>query len=488
MKSRGIQEEALDGAISSFRSGGTYHLLQAPVAFGKTIFSSALMKHAVDEFGAKCLFLAHLTELVVQTVEKFNAVAPELSCGVFMGKDRQVEDIIVGTRQTVEKHLDLIGAVNLIIIDEVHLYGTQYQKIVDHFLALNPRLRVLGVTGTPFNLKDGWMYGEKKMWPEPCFVAHIDEMIELGYLSKYRYKMADAMDELENVGKSKGEFKEGELEDILTEERHMGSVRHVIDEYCQGRKRIMIFCVTIDHAEELAKFLGVGCVHSRLKKEEWRDRVDRFKNGDDRILVNVTQLTVGFDCPEVDCLIVARPTMSPSLHVQICGRGLRVVDGKENCLIIDMVGNYLRHGLPSNPKIRAPKEKQEDREKKEKATNVCHECFEIVEGGETICPNCGAVLTAKKEIEEINEKVRLMEIEAEKNKHRVERYGEKQATTKQGNNGVRFWLKVTGRDMPLFKFCGSGTQKIEKTRERLNRLKIGDAVDIVATAYGDWTS
>lgn len=461
-------------------------MVQASVAFGKTIVASELMRVSKTKYGAKCLFLAHLQELVVQTVEKFKRVAPDLSCGVFMGKERSSEDIIVGTRQTVEKHMDKIEKINLIIIDEVHLYGPQYQKIVNHFLKLNPRLRVLGVTGTPYNLSEGWMYGDLKLWPEPCFVAHIDQMIELGYLSKYRYKMADAMDEIENVGKSKGEFKEGELEDILTEERHMGSIRHVIDEYCEGRKRIMIFCVTIDHAEELSKFLGVVCVHSKLNKNEWRERVDRFKRGDDRILVNVTQLTVGFDCPEVDCLIVARPTMSPSLHVQICGRGLRVNDGKHDCLIIDMVGNYLRHGLPSNPKVRKPKEKQEKKEKKEKRDSVCPECFEIVEGEEIICPNCGAALSSKKEAKEINEKIKLMEIEEEKKRHRVERFGEKNTITKNGNEGIRFWIKVTGREMPLFKFCGNGTGKIDRTRERLNRLKVGDAVDIMATAYGDW--
>jgi DNA-directed RNA polymerase subunit M/transcription elongation factor TFIIS len=159
---------------------------------------------------------------------------------------------------------------------------------------------------------------------------------------------------------------------------------------------------------------------------------------------------------------------------------------KKDALIIDMVGNYLRHGLPSNPKVRKPKDKQEKKEKKEKGQNVCPECFEIVEGDETICPNCGAIMIAKKESKEINEKVRLKEIEEEKKRHRVERFGEKNTITKQGNEGIRFWIKVTGRDLPLFKFCGNGTSKIQRTRDRLNRLNIGDAVDIVNTAYGDW--
>ena len=81
--------------------------------------------------------------------------------------------------------------------------------------------------------------------------------------------MADEMNELEQVGISKGEFKESELEELLIEDRHMGSVKNVIQDYCDGRKKIMIFCVTIEHAEKLAEFLGVNCVHSKIEKTEW---------------------------------------------------------------------------------------------------------------------------------------------------------------------------------------------------------------------------
>ena len=484
MKLRPIQEDCISEVFSSFRNGGTYHLVNACVSFGKTIVASEIMRKSKTDFGAKCLFLAHLKELVMQTVEKFNVVAPDLSCGVFMGNQKNNQDITVGTWQTVSRNLDMFGDLNLIIIDEVHYYSPKYQAIVDYFLEKNPRLRVLGVTGTPFNAK-GWMYGEGKIWGDPCFEARIDDMIELGYLSPYRYKMAEEMKELDGVKKTGSDFDESELEGLLTEERHMGTVKHAIETYAPDRKSIMVFCVTIEHAEKLAEFLGVDCVHSKLHPLQVRNRIDSFKRGETRILVNVSMLSVGFDDPTVDCLVVARPTMSPALFCQIAGRALRISEGKKNALILDLVGNYLRHGLPSNPKIRKPKEKEDQKEKEKNTASVCPECFEVVEEG-IVCPYCGAELAAKKEIIERDEAIKMKEIERLSKIPKVVLVGEKiDCTTKKGFVGSWFWVKLDNGET-IFKFCGNGTAKMEKERAKINKLRDGDHINIVATAYGDW--
>lgn len=486
IKLRPIQNEAIDAVFDSFRSGGTYHQIVASVAYGKTVVASEIIRISHIKYGANCLFLCHLTELVEQTVSKIGQIAPELSCGVLMGKRKDQSDIIVGTRQTVGKNLNLLGKINLLFIDENHLYGPQYQKIVDYLLVKNPRLRVLGMTGTPFTTSQGFIYGENKIWPEPCFSAYIDQMIDLGYLSPYRYKVVEKMEELDCLKLSKGEFKESDLEEFLIDERHMGSIRKAIDEHCEGRRSIMIFCVTIEHAEALAEYLGCKAVHSKLNKKEWRTRVDDFKSGNQRLLVNISQLSVGFDHPPVDALIMARPTMSPALFTQICGRAFRIAEGKEDALIIDMVNNYGRHGFPSNPKVRKPKEKQKEGEKKELESNVCHECFEVVEGGTLICPCCGADLVEKKEFIEINEAVKMKEIDRLANLPKVDDAGEKKnVITKRGFHGSWFWIKLDG-GKTLFKFCGNGTTKSEKERERINSLSKGDTVNIISTAYGDW--
>jgi len=106
----------------------------------------------------------------------------------------------------------------------------------------------------------------------------------------------------------------------------MASVVKAIEDYAQGRQHIIVFAVTIEHAERLADLLGCFAVHSKLKREVWRDRVDEFKEGRQRILVNVSQLSIGFDAPCIDCVIFARPTKSPALFTQMAGRSLRKDD------------------------------------------------------------------------------------------------------------------------------------------------------------------
>jgi len=485
MKLREIQKEALNSALESFKSGGTYHLIQAPVAFGKTILASALIQEAVIKYGARCLFLAHLKELILQTEEKLKAFAPDIDCGIWCGGlgSKESKQVTIGTRQSIVRALNELGVVNLIIIDEVHVMGKNddYKKIVDHFLKLNPRLRVLGVTGTPFRLGDGYIYGEDKIFKDLAHQTTMDEMIDCGYLSPYRYKMACSPD-LSNVKKSKGEFNLSDLSNEMIKDYHMGSVKQAIDEHAQDRKSIMVFAVTIEHAESLAEFLGCDAVHSKLNKDIWRDRVDRFKSGEARILVNVTQLSIGFDAPAIDCVVLARPTLSPALFTQMVGRSLRISEGKENSLILDLVGNYSRHGLPSNPKVKNTEDKKaEKKEQSEREANVCPECFEVIESSD-VCEYCGAELIQKRIIDEI----KLEEIKRNENLPRVDIASEKpNAITKKGTVGSRFWIRLDNGKM-LYKFCSNGTIKMEKERARINSLSKGDKVNIISTAYGDW--
>lgn len=480
MELRRVQKDALEACFDSFREGGTFHLLQAPVAFGKTIFASALIQRSRTRYGARCLFLAHLQELILQTVDKM-----EMDCGVLMGKTVDIQDVMVGTRQTVSKHLDEMGVLNLIVVDEVHLWCKQYRDIVEHFLALNPRLRVVGVTGTPFTSR-GWIYGEGKEWGEPFHESTVDEMIALGYLSKYRYKLADEPD-LSAVAMKGSDFDETQLSNFMSEDIHMGSVLHALDEFASDRRRIMVFAVNIEHAEVLAEFLGCDCVHSKLKKPLWRRRVDDFKSGKSRILVNVSQLSIGFDCPEVDCVVMARPTMNAALHVQICGRGLRISEGKEDCLFLDLVGNYLRCGLPSKPKVYGQDKDARAKADPEGRADICPNCLEIVKGKVEICPHCGAVMGMKKEMNEIEEKMRMRDIELERRKPKAERWGEKMGvTTSRLVEGSRFWLVISSREKPLFRFAGNGTKKQEKLRQQMEGLRKGQPVEVVQTGFGDW--
>jgi len=483
MKLRPIQEAAIQETLDSFKTGELYHLLQAAVAFGKTIYSSELIRRSHAKYGAKTLFLAHLKELVLQTAEKLEQVAPEVNYGIMMAQRKEVEDVTIGTRQTVSQNLELFGPINLIIIDEVHVFSADNLKIVEYFLKLNPRLRVLGLTGTPFGSK-GYIYGEDKLWDEPFFTATVDQMIGMGYLSPYRYKVVE-QPKLDNVKIVGGDFNEGDLGEEMIQ--HMGSIQKAIDEHAADRNHIMVFCVTIDHGEQVAELLGAKCVHSKLDKKVWRERVDEFKEGRVRFIVNISQLAVGFDAPVVDCIVMARPTMNPALATQICGRSIRICEGKKDALILDLVNNYSRVGLPSNPKVRTPEEREE-KETKELTACVCPECLQITENG-TVCQFCGAELTEKIEIIAENERLRLEEIETKAKQLHIERLWVKQNhVTKKGNRGDLFGIKLDKKTKPVFHFAAHSSKNLMKKHERFGALKIGQPAMLTNSAQGPWVN
>lgn len=485
MKLRPVQQECLDSVLSSFRRGGNFHLAIAPCGFGKTILSSALITESVVKYGVKCLFLAHMTELVLQTEEKLKRVSPDIDCGVWCGKLGRKENrqVTIGSRQSIVRALDKLDDVSLIIIDEVHVWGTggDYSMIIDHFMSRNKKLRVLGVTGTPYRLGEGYIYGDKKTFPDFVHETTVDEMVEMGYLSPYRYKLAKTPD-FSSVKKNAGEYHLGELTEELVRKEHMGSVSQVIEQFASDRKSIMVFAVTIEHAEALADHLGVFAVHSKLKKSEYRQRVDDFKSGKDRIIVNVSQLSIGFDHPDVDCIVLARPTMSTALFVQMCGRSWRLADGKEDSLIIDLVGNYKRHGLPSDPKVKKEKEERDaPKGKGETEGSVCPKCFEVTTA--KVCPSCGNRMEEVIQIDEVT----VEDVDMSKEKVTINKLWVKENhTTQKGNTGPLFCIKTIEREVPLFHFVSNSAFSCTSKRAKFHNLSVGQKVEIVSGGGGDW--
>ena len=494
MKLRPIQTEALNATIESMKAGGLYHLMVASVSFGKTIYSSHLMQYALETHGAKCLFLAHLGELVQQTYDKFMKVAPHLETktGIFAAglAQKDVADITIGSRQSVARALKDFPAINLLIIDECHLMGDdgEWDRIINHFKALNPRLRVVGLTGTPYRMKTGYIYGDGKRWPKPCFEARMKDMTDQGYLCPIRYKMVvqDRLkSDLKGVNMVAGEYNNSQLGNVMSEKVHMQSVQHALEKYAVDRKSIIVFATNIAHAEALAEMLGCKAVHSRLPKKEWREAVDRLKAGYDRVIVNVGQMTIGFDAPNVDCAIIARPTKSPALYVQIVGRVVRINSDKEDALILDLVGNYEEHGSPYEPIVTVAGNK-----KKEPEFNICPDCFELAEPNEEYCPYCGAPM--KEQIERRAKKkqyerrqLELKDIELNSKKV-VKKWVKPNHRTKKGFMGTLYCIKIQGREMPLFKFETRGAKG--KVKEMFDQIVVGERYLIEKTKFGEWIS
>lgn len=322
MRCRPYQDAAIDSARVQIREGRKSVLIVCPTGGGKTVVASEIIRSAVIR-GARVLFLAHRKELIDQTSDKLARFG--VPHGIIMGAKRMAlqHPVQVGSVQTVINRLRTLPKFSLIIVDEAHHYteGNTYQKVVEHY----PEGRVLGLTATPWRL-DGKGLGD--VFDGYVLARTPVELRDDGYLVPvcgFTY----AQPKTDKVAVRGGEFQASALDHAVRDKTLYG---HVVKEWQEhaGNARTILFAVSVAHAKELAEaFVAVGVraesVDAKTPKAE-RDRIiARLRAGHTRIVANVGVLTEGFDCPSVGCIVLARPTLSTSLFLQMVGRGLRPV-------------------------------------------------------------------------------------------------------------------------------------------------------------------
>ena len=410
LRPRPYQEKAVQQVLNSFQSGARSSLLQAATGAGKTIMFSLLIREILEKNPkAKIAVLAHRRELVAQAKEKLLKVYPEVEVGMVCSSLERKKDldrsVTLGTIQTLSRQAT-ITPFDYVIIDEVHRLPPQNKisQMGDFLNAVwtkNDNMKLLGVTATPYRMNHGYIYGSRCVSPEANWfkkrVAHIDIDIlqKEGFLSTYRYLLAEG-DMSTDLGKcnldSFGEYDLGDLEKTVTKQEHLNSAVKTLSEHALDRRAIVIFCVSITHAERLKEtFLeeGIVCesIHSEMPNTQRDDILNGFNRGDIRILTNVGVLTEGWDAPRTDCVMLCRPTQSASLYVQMVGRGLRTFPGKQDCMILDLVGCYEKHGS-----IRAPIVEQTTESllanNMESHDRHCPECREVIPLRVGECPYC----------------------------------------------------------------------------------------------------
>lgn len=409
MQLRPYQSEALAAVLSAMRDE-RFILLQAATGAGKTILFSELIRRCMTEYSMRVGVIAHREVLVRQARDKLLKVWPEGRGRIGMAcasaeKHMDVEaPVIIGSPQTLVKRFDSMPPLHLVIIDECHRVPprnekSQYRELIERLTDYYPKLRVLGVTATPYRLGHGMIYGDmcrpgaKNWWERLQCSIGISELQEQGYLVPMRAKEAEDIDaDLEDVRTDKGEFNTADLSGLMERDIHVGSAVAAWEQYGEGRVHVVAFAVTISHAEKLAaafrsKGIEAGCVHSGMTADARRAALDAFERGETRVICNVGVLTEGWDCTAVDCMLMCRPTMSPALYVQMIGRGLRPHPGKEDCLVLDLSGNCRRHGDPDHPIVDIPTggrgRKRADRMK------TCERCAEMCPPDASVCPACG---------------------------------------------------------------------------------------------------
>ena len=334
-------------------------MVQMPTGTGKTYVMASVVKWFLDSYDeGEVWIVAHRRELVEQmqqTLKRFGLDYGEKESALKVKVRVRVLSIQWLTRHAEE--LDKAGSVpGLIIVDEAHhAIADSYQDLFNrHRLALK-----LGMTATPCRMSKksfGGLFG--RLLTSPC----ANDFIMRGYLSPYDYVVTGkfSADQLTvNLLKgrgSDGDYAVREMDEKLNVPETIRRLFDSVRRYACGKKGI-VYAIDIGHAHAIAacyNALGLKSValDSRTPAKRRKDMVEAFRGGEIDCLVNVNLFDEGFDCPDVEFIQMARPTLSLAKYLQMVGRGLRV--NKENkdkvCMIIDNVGNYRKFGLPDKPR------------------------------------------------------------------------------------------------------------------------------------------
>ncbi|GAB4240840.1 MAG: hypothetical protein OHK0028_19090 [Deltaproteobacteria bacterium] len=397
---RRYQLEAVEAIYRHLRERDDNPVCVIPTGGGKTPVMAQVCKDAVGRWNGRVMILAHVRELLEQNREKLRLVAPEmwLKTGVYSAglKTRDTEHpIIVAGIQSVYKRACEFDPFDLIVIDEAHMIPPDgdgmYRTFLEDARTVNPHLRVIGLTATPFRMKSGMICAPKNILNHVCYEIGVKELIVQGYLCPLITKASREKVDTSGLHVRAGEFVADEVEDLMNTQSRVESACREIVEQTRNRRSVLIFAAGVAHGEHIADVLRgkfgtqVGGVFGDTLDCE-RDRVlSDFKAGRLKYLVNVNVLTTGFDAPNVDCVAMLRPTLSPGLYYQMVGRGFRLAPGKENCLVLDFGGNVLRHGPVDAIRIREAGNGGNGKA----PAKECPECRSLIAGGYSACPDCG---------------------------------------------------------------------------------------------------
>lgn len=399
MQLRPYQRQAVDSTWAYLRAQPGNPCIVLPTGAGKTIVLAELIREALTQWpGTRICVLAHVRELVAQNADKLQRYWPEAPLGIYSAslkrRDR-FEPVIFASIQSVAKKAAQLGRFDLLLIDEAHRVPLraegQYREFIEGCRQFNPRLRIAGLTATPYRLGGGPVCGPDYILNEIAYEARVGDLIREGYLTRLVSKAGIARADLTGVQVRQGEYARGQLEQACNVAEVVEAACDEIVALCAARRAWIVFCAGVDHAEAVSAALaarGIACavVTGETAAGERDARIEAFQRGELRALVNVNVLSEGFDATHVDAVIMMRPTKSAALYYQQAGRGMRLHPGKADCLVLDFAGNIVEHGpVDAIRPPRAPGKKAESAA----PVRECPTCHAIVPVQARQCPDCG---------------------------------------------------------------------------------------------------
>lgn len=340
------QREALDALQAMRDRHETIALLYHATGTGKTV--TAVMD--AKRCGGRTLFLAHTQELVNQAADTFRTLWPEVTVGRYIEAIKEPEaHVVCGSVQSVALHLEDFreDAFSYLIVDEAHHAAADtYQKILAYF---HPAF-TLGLTATPERTDDNRAILD--IFKNTAHKLDIQTAVEIGELVPIRCIRIHTNIDLTKVRFNSVQYNIRDLESkIYVPERN----RLIMDTWLQyvRDKRTVVFCASVRHAEQIAELfrqagVSAAAVSGGMKPAERREFQDRFVRREILVLCACDLLNEGWDCPEIEVLFMARPTMSRVLYTQQLGRGMRLFPGKESLMVFDFVDNASQYNMPQS--------------------------------------------------------------------------------------------------------------------------------------------
>jgi DNA repair protein RadD len=378
MKLRPYQSHAHDAAIDWIKKCTSPCVLELPTGSGKSLIVAEIANTLHKVSGGKhILCLVPSKELLEQNAEKYRDTGNE--CSLFsasVGETCLKHPVVFGTPVSVKNKIHRFGAkFCAVVLDEAHRITPTVKSIIESLVQHNPNLRVIGLSATPYRLGDGYIYrmdehgnahgeerAKKPYFNARVFTVYARDLIQQGYLTQPIIGAINSghYDTLDMQLNSMGNFAKADVDKAYHGQGRLTSaiVGDIVSQ-AVDRQGIMIFAATVQHAHEVLESLpqGLSCiVTGKTPKKEREEILRKFKARKLKYLVNVSVLTTGFDAPHVDLIAILRATESVSLLQQIIGRGLRIDDNKDDCLILDYAENIDRHcpdGDIFNPEIEA---------------------------------------------------------------------------------------------------------------------------------------
>lgn len=400
---RPYQKKAIEDVRASIRAGNKKIMVSLPTGGGKTVIFIEQVMKALSK-GGTVLLVMRRRQIVFQTARRLLerclanfGPSDEPLVGMYMGRCKEIKMVTVASVDTLIRDPSPFKKVDLVIVDECHDCTSQgYLEVLSK---LKPRY-VIGYTATPYRIgRKGHTY-----WDDVVTPVTASELRQGGYLVPTKIYCPSKPD-LSKVAIVNGDYKQDQLAKVMSKAKVYGDLVGHYKRLSSNRPAIC-FCVTVEHSKAAAEAFneaGIKAYHIDADTpQKDRDKiVAEFKKRkrSNFVLCNVNVFSTGVDIPEVKTLILARPTRSLVLYLQQVGRGLRPVEGKKDCLILDHGGNCLRFGSPYQSFT--PQLKDAEKNKREKVVNrfkECSRCSYLLSLNAKVCTACGAVIKSQREV------------------------------------------------------------------------------------------